>query len=138
MADSYLAENQDEGTITELEITPLVAVALVMVIVFMVTAPLFVQPGLEIELPKATTSEDKERENTTITITQDGQWAVNETISPFEELPYLLSVKLEESRDKYVIIRADQETLHKYLIDAMSVSKNSGAKAISIAVEKKK
>ncbi|GAI48678.1 unnamed protein product, partial [marine sediment metagenome] len=64
MAESDLS-NVEEENITTLEITPLVAIALVLVIIFMVTAPLFLQPAMKIILPKAITGEAEERENVT-------------------------------------------------------------------------
>lgn len=136
MAESNLS-NVEEETITTLEITPLVAVALVLVIIFMVTAPLFLQPAMKIILPKAITGEAEERENVTISISQYGKWAVNEEELPFENVHLLLSRKIEETRDKYVIIRADQQALHKWLLEAMSISKECGARTVSIKVERK-
>lgn len=136
MAESNLS-NVEEENITTLEITPLVAVALVLVIIFMVTAPLFLQPAMKIVLPKAITGEAEERENVTISISQYGKWAVNEEELPFENVHLLLSRKIEETRDKYVIIRADQQALHKWLLEAMSISKECGARTVSIKVERK-
>lgn len=137
--ESYLNyENSEEDSITQLEITPLVAVALVLVMVFMVTAPLFVEPEMEIALPKAVTGEDEERENVTVSITSSGQWAVNENIVSYEKVAPLLEDKIEQSKEKYVVIRADQAALHRWLVKAMAVCKQSGAKTVSIAVEQKK
>lgn len=130
-------ENIEEESFTGIDITPLVGVALVLVIVFMVTAPLFVQPVMQIALPKAITGEAEEKENVTITISKDGLWAINENEISLEEIPFLLSQKIEDSRDKFVIIRADQQALHKWLLKAMSISKECGAQEVSIAVEQK-
>jgi len=136
MAELNLS-NVEEENITTLEITPLVAVALVLVIIFMVTAPLFLQPAMKIILPKAITGEAEERENVTISISQYGKWAVNEEELPFENVHLLLSRKIEKTRDKYVIIRADQQALHKWLLEAISISKECGARTVSIKVERK-
>ncbi len=136
MAESNLS-NFEEENITALEITPLVAIALVLVIVFMVTAPLFLQPRMKIILPQAITGEAEERENVTISISQYGKWAVNEEELPLENVHSLLSRKIGETRDKYVIIRADQQALHKWLLEAMSISKECGARTVSIRVERK-
>lgn len=136
MAESNLS-NVEEENITTLEITPLVAIALVLVIIFMVTAPLFLQPAMKIILPKAITGEAEERENVTISISQYGKWAVNEEELPFENVHQLLRKKIDITRDKYVIIRADQQALHKWLLEAMSISKECGARTVSIKVERK-
>ncbi|MBN1621993.1 MAG: biopolymer transporter ExbD [Endomicrobiales bacterium] len=137
MPESHLQNRFTDSTITELEITPLVAIALVLVMVFMITAPLFVEPELNVEIPKAYTGEDEERENITISITSDGAWAVNDLILSFNEVSYALQQKLKKSSEKYVIIRADQQALNKWLLDAMQICKQSGAKTVSIAVKQK-
>lgn len=128
----------EEETITGVEITPLVAVALVLVIVFMVTAPILRQPTMQVILPRATTGEDEEKENTTITISRDGLWAINENECAFEEVRFFLRQGIGKTRDKFVVIRADQQALHKWLLAAMSISKECGARAVTIAVEQKR
>ena len=132
-----MAESNIDESISELEITPLVAVSLVLVIVFMVTAPLFLQPAMKITLPKAYTGEAEERENVTVSISQHGKWAVNEEELPFEDVHVPLRKKIEQTRDKYVVIRADQGALHKWLLQAMSLSKECGAETVSIKVKRK-
>ena len=136
MAESDITDFEEEN-ISSLEITPLVAIALVLVIIFMVTAPLFLQPAMKIILPKAITGEAEEMENVTVSISQYGKWAVNEEELPLENVHLLLSRKIEKTRDKYVIIRADQQALHKWLLEAMSICKECGARTVSIKVERK-
>src|SRR5581483_10810645 len=112
-------------------------VCLVLVIIFMVTAPLLIQPSLPVDLPKAHTEEGKERRNTTITVTKDGRWGLNEKEIRFEDLGAALRQKLRESRDRYVIVRADRDTNYRYVLDAMRVAREAGAKDFSIATEQK-
>lgn len=133
MSEDY----EEEDSITGVDITPLVGVSLVLVMIFMVTTPLFMLPVMDIVLPRAITGEAEEKENTALTISKDGLWAINENEYPMDEIEYHLRNKIDQSRDKYVIIRADQEALHKWLLKAMSISKKCGAKEISIAVEQK-
>ncbi len=130
-------ESSGEG-ITGINITPLVDVCLVLVIIFMVTAPLLLQPTLSVELPKATTAEGKERQNVTITITKDGQWALNQESMPFEGVKAGLRDAIASSPDRYVIIRADKEALNGLALQALKIAKDAGAKAIAIATEQKK
>ncbi len=124
--------------ITGINITPLVDVCLVLVIIFMVTAPLLLQPTLSVDLPKATTAEGKERQNVTITITKDGQWALNQETMTFDQVKAGLRDAVEGSPDHYVIIRADKEALHGLALKALKIAKDAGAKAIAIATEQKK
>ncbi|MCD4813378.1 biopolymer transporter ExbD [bacterium] len=126
-----------DGPITEINVTPLVDVCLVLVIIFMVTAPLFSQPVMKVELPKATTDEGESTENVTITIDPDEKIAVNAKEVTFEELKPELKMKLQESAEKYVIIRADNLTNHGIVLKVLDIAKELGAKKMVFATEHK-
>lgn len=126
-----------DDIVTGINVTPLVDVGLVLVIIFMVTAPLFEQPSMNVNLPQASTKEGEERENITVTITADGKMAVNEQEVTKESLLSLLKKKLARSDEKYVILRADKDSLHGELLFAMRAAKEYGAKSIAIATESK-
>ena len=128
------AGSQDD-MVTGINVTPLVDVCLVLVIIFMVTAPLFEQPSLDVNLPKATTKEGEEKENITVTLTSDGKIAVNEQEVTADELGPALKMKLAHSGEKHVILRADKESLHGDLLMAMRLAKEFGAKSMAIATE---
>lgn len=132
-----MQSGQQDDLVTGINVTPLVDVGLVLVIIFMVTAPLFEQPTLKVDLPKASTKEGEERENITVTITSEGKYAVNEAEVTKENFEQVLRKKIAKSDEKYVILRADKESLHGQLLLAMRISKEAGAKSISIATEPK-
>lgn len=121
-----------------INVTPLVDVCLVLVIIFMVTTPLLQQPTMAVTLPKAKTKEGEEKSNVTISISKDARWAVNEKEYPLGEVPGVLKHKMVKNPDKLVVIRADQEALHAYLLNAMALAKEAGAKTITIATEQKR
>ena len=124
--------------IVGINVTPLVDVCLVLVIIFMVTAPLLMQPILPIDLPKAHTKEGEEKENITITITKEGTLALNEkSYESMRELERALIQKVALSRDRYVIVRAYKEALHGRMVKMMRLAKDAGAKSITIATEQK-
>jgi len=128
--------SQDD-IVTGINVTPLVDVCLVLVIIFMVTAPLFEQPSLQVKLPRTTTEEGEETENTTITITMEGKIAVNEQEVTAAELESVLKQKMNLSYEKHVIVRADKDALHGELLLAMRIAKKVGALSIAIATEPK-
>src|SRR3989338_8983216 len=99
------AGGSQDDMVTGINVTPLVDVGLVLVIIFMVTAPLFEQPTLQINLPKANTKEGEEKENITITITSDGKMAINEQEVTPETLEIVLKLKIARSAEKHVILR---------------------------------
>lgn len=125
------------GAITGINITPLVDVCLVLVIIFMVTAPLMTQPTLPVELPKAKTEKGKETDNITITVTKDGKWALNADEMDPGKLEAALRRKVEESRDRYVIIRTDRAAKYSYALEAMRMARAAGARDYAIATEQK-
>src|SRR3989338_6683042 len=107
------ASGDQSEAIVGINVTPLVDVCLVLVIIFMVTTPLLMQPILPIELPKAHTQEGEEKQNITITISKEGKFALNADEMPdIETLKNALRAKLNLSLDRYVIVRADQAALH--------------------------
>ena len=126
-----------DDIVTGINVTPLVDVGLVLVIIFMVTAPLFEQPALNVNLPKANTKEGEEKENITVTLTPDGKMAVNEQEVTRETLPPVLKKKIQHSDEKHVILRADKESLHGDLLMVMRFAKELGAKSMAIATEPK-
>jgi biopolymer transport protein TolR len=128
----------DEEEITGINVTPLVDVCLVLVIIFMVTAPMMVQPILQIDLPKASTQEGEEKENISITLGPDGEWAINEDVLDKEGVAAKLLEKIKTNKDKFVIIRADKNALVGSIEEAMSMAKKAGAKQITLATEQKK
>lgn len=123
------------GAITGINITPLVDVCLVLVIIFMVTAPLLEQPTLPVELPKAATQKGKDTDNVTLTVTKDGKWALNADELPPQALEAALARKVAESRDRYVIIRADRGAPYAYVLEGLRLARAAGARDFAIATE---
>jgi len=128
----------DAKAITGVNITPLVDVCLVLVIIFMVTAPFFSQPILDVKLPIAHTAEGEKRENITVTITSAGRLSVNDVGTNWKGLPILLEKKIKMNRDKFVIIRVDKAASHGEMLRAMDIAKTSGARKLTIATQQKK
>lgn len=126
-----------DDPITDINVTPLVDVSLVLVIIFMVTAPLFSQPIMEVTLPKAITDEGKEQQNVTITIDPDERIAVNAKEVTKDEMKAELKLKLAENPDKVVIIRADSLTNHGIVLWALDLAKELGANQLVFATEHK-
>lgn len=120
--------------VSKIDITPLVGVALILVIVFMVTSPLMMVPvDLDIDLPKAKTIEAKSETNITISISHDHVLALDETEISFENLEGELAKLLEEHPDRLVVIRADKNLHHRTVLDILTVAKHAGAKRLAIA-----
>jgi len=129
----------DEDPITDINVTPLVDVSLVLVIIFMVTTPFMTQSRLSVTLPKAATDEAKNEDYVTITIDKDANISVNEkeVFTP-KEFEAVLKRKLYASDDKAVIIKADLDIDHGTVIDAMDTAKKVKPRKIYFATRQKK
>ena len=134
-----MATGDDDDIVSGINVTPLVDVCLVLVIIFMVTAPILSDPVIKVVLPKAHTREGEEKDKITITLAKDGQMAVDYRV--FKDKAALeneVKVRLLESESKLVILRADQQALHGKLTDLMALAKEAGALSMTIATDQKK
>ncbi|OGS11897.1 MAG: hypothetical protein A2234_09155 [Elusimicrobia bacterium RIFOXYA2_FULL_58_8] len=134
---SFKVEN-DDSIMAGINVAPLVDVCLVLVIIFMVTAPLLSDPALKVNLPLAKTQEGEEKDKVTVTISAGAKYAVNEKIFT-EVAPMLAGVEdtLKNGPSKMVVIKADAEAAYGVLTDVMRRAKDAGATGITIATEQK-
>jgi biopolymer transport protein TolR len=128
-------KRKEIGTsLSEINVTPLVDVMLVLLIIFMVTAPMM-QSGIGINLPQAETNSSPAEEGLTMTITQDRYIHIGE--SPINI--FLLENKLKEyfygKEKKVVFIRADESLPYGYVINVLDVTKKAGVQVVGLVVK---
>src|SRR5437899_1950299 len=99
----------DHDMITKVNVTPIIDVALVLVIILLVTAPLLSVADLPVDLPQARTREAEDERNVSITLSTTGRLAVDDKVVAPEELGSYLRGKLSqrENENVLVIVRAD-------------------------------
>lgn len=115
------------GTMSEINVTPLVDVMLVLLIIFMVTAPLM-NSGVDIDLPRETTEPlDMDQENQLVlSIDADLQVAIDGNVFPREEIPSRLAALAEANPDQPVYLRADRTVPYGRVADLLAATKNAG------------
>jgi biopolymer transport protein ExbD len=129
----------DDDIVSGINVTPLVDVCLVLVIIFMVTAPMLSEPVIKVELPKAHTKEGEERDKITITLGKDGRLALDyKEYATYAAMEPDLKLALATSESKLVILKADENAWHGRLVDLMAKAKDAGAQSLTIATERKK
>lgn len=126
----------DDKIISEINITPLTDVALVLLIIFMVTTPLILQGGINVKLPTATTADTTPQRNITISVTVDNKIFVNDKEVNISSLQPLLEDMLKHEKDKLVILNADKGVMHGLVVRILDIAKKSGALKLAIAAEK--
>lgn len=123
---------QDEY-MSEINMTPLVDVMLVLLIVLMVAASFAVSKSLEVSLPKAATG-TTEAEPTTLVVAENGDWSFNgakTSESAFKQ--HLASLK-QGGGEPHVIIAADGRTQHERVVHAMDFLRAEQVNRVSLAV----
>ncbi len=121
----------------EINVTPMVDVMLVLLVVFMITAPLMVT-GVKINLPdaRAKVLEAKE-EPLTITVMSDGKVYLMETEIPTAELVAKLSAIAENGMQERIFLRADKATDYGAVMDVMARVHSAGFTNLALVTEPK-
>jgi biopolymer transport protein TolR len=123
------------GTLSEINVTPLVDVMLVLLIVFMVTAPML-QTGVEVNLPDAKAQTIKDDAGLLIvTMTKDKKVWVNKLEIPADQVEANLrgNAKLQADREAY--LHADQELPYGEVVKIMAVMKLAGAQTVGLITD---
>lgn len=139
MAISSLPSESDGGgdaIVAEINITPLTDVFLVLLIIFMVTASAIQSQGKNVNLPEAAVS-DTTPKGVTVTITKEGQMQVNDQAVTNANLVPVLTAALEESREKFVVLKGDRQVLLGQAVNILDVAQQAGARGIGLATRKK-
>ncbi len=122
--------------IVTINLTPLVDVSLVLVVIFMATAPMFLQSGIivtsgEKKNPAAAQPTPAPEEN--IIVKLEGELVkLNQQTVAEADLPALLRAMLDKAREKRVIINPDREVRHGRVVRVMDIAKQAGAENLVI------
>jgi len=120
------------GRLSEINVTPFVDVMLVLLIVFMVTAPLLTV-GVPIELPRTEAKQlESETDPLTISIRADGTVFVQETVVPVDELVEQMRAISREGYDRRIFIRADATAEYGLVADIMARLSSSGFRNLGL------
>ena len=121
--------------LSEINVTPFVDVMLVLLVIFMVTAPLM-QAGVEVDLPKVQTQPMRMRDEPLIlTVKKDGKVFVGRTEVPAAELPEKLAAIFEGRDTKELFLRADREAPYGEVARAMAAAREAGASKLGMVTE---
>ncbi len=128
------ASQKEDEPITQINVTPLVDVCLVLVIIFMAVAPMAVTLGIKVLESRPSTAEGKASvdENVNIKITPDGAIAVNGVRTDGMTFRPILSAALAKSKDKMVIVTADAKNKVGLVVEVLDASKQAGAVKLAV------
>jgi biopolymer transport protein ExbD len=126
------------GVKSDINVTPLVDVMLVLLVIMMLIAPLL-QQGVSVKLPKAgnTTDKPETQGQTVIAIAKDKQIYLNTKPVRDEELGDKVKDLLEGQKEKIVIIKADNDVNYSVVMTAMDQLRRAGIEDIGLITDPK-
>ncbi len=137
MASKTDGTNYDEP-IAEMNVIPLVDVILVVLIIFMVTAPLVMKPTIDINLPKAASGEESTQSSLiNVSITPTGDLLFNGQPSSVNEINERAKALVAENPDIPAILLADKTVTLEILTQVVDAVKTAGVKKVAFSIEKK-
>src|SRR3989442_10302192 len=125
--------------ITRINVTPIIDVALVLVIILLVTAPMLSVADLPVNLPQAHTREAEDERNVSITLSSDGYIAVDNVVVERPGLRRHLAARLSEpgNQNVLVVVRADADAPYAAVRGLLEDARAAGAKRLAIATRQK-
>lgn len=123
------------GMITDINVTPLVDIMLVLLIIFMLTANLIAKQAIEVELPKASQGTTPTPTTLALTLTKDGGLYLDgKTVTP-AELRAAVKASVTKDPKTQAIIAADKQTSHGRVVWALDVVKSLGVASFAIQID---
>lgn len=137
MASSNLDPSKMEG-INDINITPFVDVVLVLLVIFMVTAPMMMKDIIGLNLPKTSASDAKTMSTLAIAITKNGQYLINGELVTAEALKEKATTAMKENPQVQAVIASDIDARYGSVVQVIDIVKSSGIENFAIQVEKTK
>lgn len=128
-------QNDGRSVMADINVTPLVDVMLVLLVIFMVTAPMM-QQGVQVNLPKADTkSMTPAEESVVVTVDKSGKIFINKDETPAADLRNRLSTMFVSRTKKEVFLKADAAVPYGEVVRAMADIKGAGIERLGMVTE---
>ena len=122
-------------TMSEINVTPFVDVMLVLLVIFMVTAPMM-QQGIDVDLPQTTTQPLRVKDDPLIlTVKENGTYLLGRKEVALAELETKLEALFEARGDKALYLRADRDAPYGTVVKAMAAAREAGTQQLGVVTE---
>ena len=127
--------SRSNSTLSEINVTPLVDVMLVLLIVFMVSAPLM-QQGIQVDLPKtAATTLNEPQEQIILVVTAEKKILINKNEIAMKNLRTKIAAIYENKQNKEIFIQADQNVSYGFIAQVMAEIKRAGITKLGLVTD---
>ena len=121
--------------ITEINVTPMVDVMLVLLIIFMVTATYITRKGFEVQLPEGSTGDEIAESSLAFRVSSDGQFMLNDEIMDIDQIKARIPAILEENPSAMAVIDADRTVEYGQVMGLIDTLRGLGVKNFAAALE---
>jgi biopolymer transport protein ExbD len=132
-----LKVDQSDELQSEINVVPLVDIILVVLIIFMVTAPMIMKPSINVNLPKAASGEATVPSKLNISISSDGKLNLDGKNVEDAEIQAAALEEFKKNPDVQAIISADKDVPHGRVVGVLDMVKSAGVKKFAISIDKK-
>ena len=121
---------------SEINVVPYIDVMLVLLVIFMITAPLLSQ-GVKVDLPRAAAQpvDSQDRETLVVTVDREGRYFLDDRRISSEELGRKVAAILRARPQTPVLIRGDRQSNYGEVVKAMSLLQSAGAPSVGLLTE---
>jgi biopolymer transport protein ExbD len=139
---AFSTGNESGGPMAEINVTPLVDVMLVLLIIFMITAPLM-SHKVKVELPQANLEHlDRDKpmvvQPITIAVTEEGNLFWNDQPITKDQIESRLSVEAQKTPQPAINVRGDRTTKYRVVQEVVQVAQNQGMRKVGFVAEKER
>ncbi len=127
-------QGKTQSSLAEINVVPLVDVVLVLLIIFMLTAPI-IQSGIEINVPKTKTVKELTQERILVSIDREQKLFLNDDPININELESQLKKKIKDPSLAMIYLRADEEVPFGTIAKVMDRAKIAGVENISVVTQ---
>jgi len=126
------ASSRDSTTISQINVTPLVDVMLVLLVIFMVTAPI-IQQGVQVNLPQAKAAAIPGTDDLlVVSIAKNGRIYLNDNVMTLDELGAKMRAIRTNFADRQVYVRADQDVRYGLVMQTIAELKQAGIERVGM------
>lgn len=136
MGGEVSSGNDEMTPISGINVTPFVDVVLVLLVIFMVTAPVLMKDSMGIQLPKAVNGDQNPAPSFGLAVTKAGQLLLNGQIATEEVILAEARTQLSKNPEFQVIISADSQTLHQDVVHAIDLVKTAGVQKFALQIQR--